>query len=99
MHSRSYIQRPFSLQHHLNEILKVKGSNDYIQPHLGKKVQEDNGRLRLQVRVPSQLVRECVRFLNPNRFQLTQQIENEDAAQHNQQILEAYDEVVEETQR
>ena len=51
------------------------------------------------MRVPSQLVRECVRFLNPNRNQLSQQTENEDAAQNNQQILEAYDEAMEETQR
>ncbi len=99
LHPKTLTNVWISLQHHLNEILKVKGSNDYIQPHFGKKVQEDNGRLRLQVRAPSKLVRECVRFLNPNRNQLTQQTENEDAAQHNQQILEAYDEAVEETQR
>ena len=99
LHPKTLTNVWISLQHHLNEILKVKGSNDYIQPHLGKKVQEDNGRLRLQVRAPSQLVRECVRFLNPNRNQLTQQTENEDAAQNNQQILEAYDEVVEKTHR
>ncbi|XP_057523968.1 uncharacterized protein LOC130803783 [Amaranthus tricolor] len=68
-------------------------------PHLGKKVQEDNGRLRIQVRVPSQLVRECVRFLNPSSNQQGTQTENEDVAQHNQQILEAYDEAVEESQR
>ena len=90
--------RHLILQHHLNEILKVKGSNDYIQPHFGKKVQEDNGRLRLQVRVPSQLVRECVRFLNPNTTPINQQTENEEAAQNSQQALEAYDEAMEETQ-
>ena len=56
-----------SLQHNLNEILKVKGCNDYIQPHFGKKVQEDNGRLRIQVRIPTQLVRGVVAFLNLNR--------------------------------
>ncbi|XP_057550445.1 uncharacterized protein LOC130828476 [Amaranthus tricolor] len=58
-----------SLQHHLNEILKVKRSNDYIQPHFGKKVEEDNGRLRIQVTIPTLLVREAVAFLNPNRDQ------------------------------
>ena len=44
----------------------VKGCNDYIQPHFGKKVQEYNGRLRIQVRILTQLVREAVAFLNPN---------------------------------
>ncbi|XP_057532677.1 uncharacterized protein LOC130810579 [Amaranthus tricolor] len=99
LHPKTLTNVWISLQHHLNEILKVKGSNDYVQPHLGKKVQEDNGRLRIQVRVPSQLVRECVRFLNPSTNQQGTQTENEDAAQHNQQILEAYDEAVEESQR
>ncbi|XP_057517048.1 uncharacterized protein LOC130798177 [Amaranthus tricolor] len=66
LHPKNLTNVWISLQHNLNEILKVKGSNDYVQPHLGKKVQEDNGRLRIQVRVPSQLVRECVRFLNPS---------------------------------
>ena len=75
----------------------LKGQMTIFNHILGKRCKEDNGRLRLQVRVPSQLVRECVRFLNPNRNQLTQQTENEDAAQHNQQILKAYDEAVEET--
>ncbi|XP_057526230.1 uncharacterized protein LOC130805471 [Amaranthus tricolor] len=71
-----------SLQHHFNEILKVKGCNDYIQPHFGKKVQEDNGRLRIQDRIPTQLVREVVAFLNPNRDQQQTQAltENEDVA-------------------
>ncbi|XP_057517823.1 uncharacterized protein LOC130798740 [Amaranthus tricolor] len=99
LHPKTLTNVWISLQHNLNEILKVKGSNDYVQPHLGKKVQEDNGRLRIQVRVPSQLVRECVRFLNPSTNQQGTQTENEDAAQLNQQILEAYDEVVEESQR
>ena len=71
-----------SLQHHLNEILKVKGSNDYIQPHFGKKAEEDNGRLRIQVRIPTQLVREAVAFLIPSRDQQQTQAltENEDVA-------------------
>ncbi|XP_057526564.1 uncharacterized protein LOC130805796 [Amaranthus tricolor] len=99
LHPKTLTNVWISLQHNLNEILKVKGSNDYVQPHLGKKVQEDNGRLRIQVRVPSQLVRECVRFLNPSTNQQGTQTVNEDAAQHNQQILEAYDEAVEESQR
>ena len=86
-----------SLQHHLNEILKFKGCNDYIQPHFGKKVQEDNGRLRIQVRIPTKLVREVVAFLNPNRDQQQTQTENEDAAQNSQIISEAYDEAIEET--
>ena len=29
-----------SFQHHLNKILKVKGCDDYVQPHFEKKVQE-----------------------------------------------------------
>ena len=71
-----------SFQHHLNEILKVKGCNDYIQPHFEKKIQEDSGRLRIQVRILTQLVREVVAFLNPNRNQQQTQIltENEDVA-------------------
>ena len=89
-----------SLQHHSNEILKVKGCNNYIQPHFGKKVQEDNGRLRIQVRIPTQLVREAVSFLNPNREQQPTQAltENEDAAQTSQIIHKAYDKAIEETQ-
>ena len=89
-----------SFQNHLNEILKVKGYNDYIQTHFGKKVQEDCGRLRIQVRIPTQLVREAVAFLNPNRDQQQTQTltENEDAAQTSQIIHEAYGEAIEETQ-
>ena len=87
-----------SLQHHLNEVLKVKGCNDYIQPHFGKKVQEDNGRLRIQVRIPTQIVRKAVAFLNPNRNQQQTQTENEDTAQNSQIIHQAYDEAIEETQ-
>ena len=89
-----------SLQHHLNEILKVKGCNDYIQPQFGKKVQEDNGRLRIQVRIPTQLVREVVAFLNPNRDQQQTQAltENEDVAQTTEIIQETYDQAIEETQ-
>ena len=77
-----------------NKILKVKGCNDYIQPHFGKKVQEDNGRIRIQVRIPIQLVREVVTFLNPNRDQQQTQTENENAAQNSQIIHEAYDEAL-----
>ena len=67
-------------EHHLNEILKVKGCNDYVQPYFGKKVEEDNGRLRIQVRIPTQLLREAVAFVNQNRNQQASQIvaENED---------------------
>ena len=54
----------------------------------------------IQVRIPTQLVREAVAFLNPNRDQQqTQTItEDEDAAQTSQIIHEAYDEAIEETQ-
>ena len=100
LHLKTLTNVSISLQHHLNEILKVKGCNDYIQPHFRKKVQEDNGRLRIQVKIPTQLVREVVAFLNPNRDQ--QQIptltDNEDVAQTSQIIHKAYDEVIEETQ-
>ncbi|XP_057550474.1 uncharacterized protein LOC130828524 [Amaranthus tricolor] len=48
LHPKTLSNVWISLQHHLSEILKVKGSNDYIQPHFGKKVEEDNGRLRIQ---------------------------------------------------
>ena len=88
-----------SLQHHLNEILKVKSCNDYIQPHFGKKIQEDNRRLRIQVRIPTQPVREAIAFLNPNTNQQLIQTKNKDAAQNSQIIYEAYDEAIEETQR
>ena len=66
----------------MNEILKVKGFNDYVQPHFGKKVKEDNGRLRIQVRILTQLVKEAIAFKNPKRNQQTSQIlaENEDVA-------------------
>ena len=97
LHPKTLTNVWISLQHHLNEILKVKGCNDYIQPHFGKKVQEDNGRLRIQVRIPTKLVREVVAFLNPNRDQQQTQTENEDAAQNSQIISEAYDEAIEET--
>ena len=81
------------------EILKVKRCNDYIQPHFGKKVQEDNDRLKIQVRIQTKLVREVVVFPNPNRDQQQTQTltENEDAAQTSQIIHEAYDEAIEET--
>ena len=71
----------------------------YIQPHFGKKVEEDNGRLRIQVRILTQLVREAVAFLNPNRDQQQTQAltENEDAAQTTEIIQEAYDQTIEET--
>ncbi|XP_057532935.1 uncharacterized protein LOC130810827 [Amaranthus tricolor] len=100
LHPKTFTNVWISLQHHLNEILKVKGCNDYIQPHFGKKVQEDNGRLRIQVRIPAQLVREAVAFLNPNRDpQATQAVtENEDVAQTPQIIHEAYEEAIEEIQ-
>ena len=83
LHPKTLTNVWISLQHHLNEILKVKRCNDYIQPHFGKKVQEDNGRLRIQVRTPIQLVREVVAFLNANREQQPTQAhtENEDVAQ------------------
>ena len=100
LHPKTLTNVWISLQHHLNEILKVKGSNDYIQPRFGKKVEEDNGRLRIQVRIPTQLVREAVAFLNPNRDQQQTQAltENEDSAQTTEIIQEAYDQAVEETQ-
>ena len=102
LHPKTLTNVWISLQHHLNEILKVKGSNDYIQPHIGKKVQEDNGRLRIQVRIPTQCVREAVAFLNPNRdHQETQTqalTENEEDAQTTDIIQEAYDRAIEETQ-
>ena len=44
LHPKTLTNVWISLQHHLNEILKVKGCNDYIQPHFGKKVHEDNGK-------------------------------------------------------
>ncbi|XP_057550533.1 uncharacterized protein LOC130828586 [Amaranthus tricolor] len=93
LHPKTLTNVWISLQHHLNEILKVKGSNDYIQPHFGKKVEKHNGRLRIQVRIPTQLVREAVAFLNPNRDQQQTQAltENEDAAQTTEIIQEAYD--------
>ena len=52
------------------------------------------------MRIPTQLVREAVAFLNPNRdLQQTQALtENEDAAQTTEIIQEAYDQAVEETQ-
>ena len=80
--------------------MKVKGSNDYVQPHLGKKVEEDNGRLRIQVRIPTQPVRESVAFVNPTmnpQASQTQQ-ENEDVAQSSNAMQEAYDQGLEETQ-
>ena len=100
LHPKTLTNAWISLQHHLNEILKVKGCNDYIQPHFGKKIQEDNSRLRIQVRIPTQLVREVVAFLNPNRDQQQTQAltENEDAAQTTEIIQEAYDQAIEETQ-
>ena len=37
LHPKTLTNVWISLQHHLNEILKVKGCNDYVQPHFGKK--------------------------------------------------------------
>ena len=98
LHPKTLTNVWISLQHHLNKILKVKVCNDYIQSHFGKKVQEDNGRLRIQVRIPTQLVREAVAFLNSNRNQQPTLTENENAAQNSQTIHQAYDEAIEETQ-
>ena len=88
------------MQHHLNEILKVKGCNDYVQPHFGKKVEEDNERLRIQVRIPTQLVRKDVAFVNQNRNQQASQTvaENKDVTQSSNAMHEAYDQAIEETQ-
>ncbi|XP_057517075.1 uncharacterized protein LOC130798203 [Amaranthus tricolor] len=68
---------------------------------LKRRFKEDNDRLRIQVRIPTQLVREAVAFLNPNRNQQQTQAltENEDVAQTTEIIQEAYDQAVEETQR
>ena len=58
LHLKTLTNVWISLQHHLNDILKVKGCNDYVQPHFGN-VLEDNGRLRIQVRIPTQLEGSC----------------------------------------
>ena len=52
------------------------------------------------MRIPTQLVREAVAFLNPNKDQQQTQAltENEDASQTIEIIQEAYDQAIEETQ-
>ena len=56
--------------------------------HFGKKLEEDNGRLRIQVRIPTQLLREAVAFVNQNRNQQASQTvaENEDVTQSSNAI-------------
>ena len=80
--------------------MKVKGCNDYVQPHFGKNVEEDNGGLRIQVRIPTQLLREAVAFVNQNRNQQASQTvaENEDVTQSSNAMKEPYDQAIEETQ-
>ena len=100
LHPKTLTNVWISLQHHLNEILKVKGCNDYVQPHFGKKVEEDNRKLRIQVRILTQLLREAVAFVNQNRNQQASQTvaENKDVTQSSNTIQEAYDQAIEETQ-
>ncbi|XP_057539477.1 uncharacterized protein LOC130817659 [Amaranthus tricolor] len=92
--SNSYVSESNSESEEESQIMEE------MEPQFGKKVQEDNGRLRIQVRIPTQLVREAVAFLIPSRDQQQTQAltENEDSAQTTEIIQEAYDQAIEETQ-
>lgn len=52
-----------SLQYHFNEILKVRGSNNFKQPHVGKKGLEDLGQLQNQVQAPLEHVEACLQIV------------------------------------
>ena len=82
------------MQHHLNELLKVKGCNGYVQPHFGKKVEEDNGRLKIQVKIPTQQASLCEEAYDQASQTL---VVNEDVAQTSNAMQEAYDQAIEET--
>ena len=43
LHPKTLANVWISLQHHLNEILKVKGCNDYVQPHFTKRFKKIMG--------------------------------------------------------
>ena len=43
LHPKTLANVLISSHHHLNEILKVKRCNDYVQPHFGKKYKKIMG--------------------------------------------------------
>ena len=48
-----------SYKYVMNEVLKVKGSNDYLVPHVNKKKLAAEGKLPIQVTAPMWVVHEA----------------------------------------
>ena len=56
-----------SYQYVMNEVLKVKGSNDYLVPHVNKKKLAAEGKLPIQVTAPMWAVHEAWNYIQGNR--------------------------------
>lgn len=53
-----------SYQYVMNEVLKVKGSNDYLVPHVNKKKLASEGKLPVQVLAPMWAVHQAWNLLS-----------------------------------